>query len=205
MSGTTNVGPVWSPDDTLTRSECEAVVERACFGHLSFARQGHADVVPIRYAFREGWIYFRADSDLRGVIAAAPWLALSVTESSDVDHLASVIVRGGCYGAQDTGSSVDDATAMKGLIELRDRPVAGVADDASSRRSSVVYRLHADEMRGLTVFVPCPAPDRPYDEQELQYFRDAGREQTLADDERADDDGMAEPLAPAPTRSSRTR
>jgi hypothetical protein len=45
--------------------------------------------------------------------------------------------------------------------------------------------------------VPCPAGQRPYDDAELEHLRAVSRAHTQSDDSRADDDGMAEPNAPA--------
>ena len=56
MSATSNVGPAWSIDERLTTADCEAMLRRVCFGHILLARGGHVDVLPIRYAFREGWL-----------------------------------------------------------------------------------------------------------------------------------------------------
>ena len=157
MTATSNVGPLESRDAPLTPAECEAVLRRACFGHLAFVWEGHADVRPIRYVCMDGWVYFRADLRLRKVIAHSPWLALSVTELRDATHVSSVIVRGGCYETERTGTMLGDAEALKGIIELRDPASAGSERRPRTRRSSMVFRLHADELRGLTASVPCHA------------------------------------------------
>jgi nitroimidazol reductase NimA-like FMN-containing flavoprotein (pyridoxamine 5'-phosphate oxidase superfamily) len=187
------------------------VLRRICFGHLTFAREGRVDVLPIRYTFLEGWVYFRADLKLRDVIAGAPWLALSVTELADATHFTSVIVHGGCYETQDTGSIAGDAAALKGIMELRDRSSTVRSTEDHGSRTSTVFRLHCDDMRGVTTFVPCPAGERPFDAAELQHMRDAGREHTVTEDERGDDDGMpqsnsrAQPTSDRSSRKVRSR
>ena len=197
MSETISADP--SPSGTtLPAAECEALLGRVCFGHLAFARDGHVNALPTRYAFQDGWVYFRADAFLREVIGHNRWLVLSVTELRDETQYASVIVRGACYPTEETGSAESDAVSLRGIMELRDRPTVGRERPVDARRSLRVFRLHADEIRGVTTFVPCPAGDRAYDELELQRLRDAGRDQTAAEDERADDDGMAEPAPPTP-------
>lgn len=204
MPSTPKVGPARSSDEHLTKEDCEAMLQRVCFGHLAFVRGGHADVLPIRYAFRDEWVYFRADRELREVIAQSPWLVLSVSEPQESMRLASVIVRGGCYEADGTGSAVRDAAALQGIIELRDRATVGPERQPRIRRSSTVFRLHVDEMRGITAFVPCPPGERPYDALEVRHLRETGRDHTAAEDERADDDGMAEPNPPSPGRPDRS-
>ena len=201
MTATSNVGPVQFVDTQMPTEECEAVLGRACFGHLAFVRQGHVDVMPTRYAYLDGWIYFRADIELRKLIAASPWLALSVTQLEDPMRVTSVVARGGCYETERTGTALGDASALHGIMELRDRPSAAPERAPRVKRASTVFRLHVDELRGVTATVPCPAGERPYDAVETQHLRDAARQQTAADDARADDDGMAESHPPRPGRS----
>ena len=157
MTVSPNVGPSEFVDVPMKTADCEALLRRACFGHLAFASERHADVRPIRYVYREDWVYFRADPSLRKVIAASPWLVLSVTELQNPTHISSVIVRGGCYEAEATGSALGDAAALQGIMELRDSAPANLGRAPRVRRSSTVYRLHVDELRGVTAFVPCPA------------------------------------------------
>lgn len=155
MTATSNVGPADFIDTQIPRSECEGVLRRACFGHLAFMRDKHVDVLPTRYVYLDGWVYFRADKALRTVIAASPWLVLSVTQLEDETHVMSVVARGGCYEAERTGTAVGDVAALQGIMELRDRPRAGRGPRV--RRRSTVFRLHVDELRGITATVPCPA------------------------------------------------
>ncbi|HXT17467.1 MAG TPA: pyridoxamine 5'-phosphate oxidase family protein [Gemmatimonadaceae bacterium] len=157
MTAAPNVGPSQFLDTPMTTAECEALLRRACFGHLAFSTGRHADVRPIRYAYREDWVYFRADVGLRKIIAASPWLLLSATELQDPTRVSSVIVRGGCYEAESTGSTLGDAVALQGIMELRDRASVNPRRAPRVRRSSTVFRLHVDELRGVTAFVPCPA------------------------------------------------
>ena len=89
-------------------------------------------------------------------------------------------------------------------MELRDRPAVGRERAPRVRRSSTVYRLHVDELRGITAFVPCPAGTRSYDAPELEHRRDMGGSHTTAEDERADDDGMAEANPPRLQGGDRT-
>jgi hypothetical protein len=126
MSATSNVGPAWSIDERLTTADCEAMLRRVCFGHILLARGGHVDVLPIRYAFREGWL-------LRD--------------------------RG-------TGSATGEAAALRGILELRDPTTVVAGRGSRNRRTSTVFRLHADEMRGLVVFVPRPRAEREHDAQD---------------------------------------
>jgi nitroimidazol reductase NimA-like FMN-containing flavoprotein (pyridoxamine 5'-phosphate oxidase superfamily) len=172
------------------------VLGRVCFGHLAFARGRDIGVLPIRYAFHEGWVFFRADSALREWIARSSWLCLSITEARASAHT-SVVVRGGCYPAEGTGSPAGDAAAHDGIVALRDRPRAGPRTIRRQERKLSVFRLRAEDVHGSVTMVPCPAGQRPYDDAELEHLRAVSRAHTQSDDSRADDDGMAEPNAPA--------
>lgn len=204
MSARTKVGPSTRAEEHLTAAECEAVLARVCIGHIAFARAGRVEVLPIRFAYVDSWAYFRADSALREVIAAAPWLVLSVIEQPVASRAVSVVVRGGCYETTRTGAASSDAAALRGIVELRDR--ASVLPSAAEvERTSLVYRLHADDIVGVDIEVPCPPGDRPFDAAELAHLAATGTEQTITEDERADDDGMASSAAPSAPDSTRVR
>jgi len=138
---------------TLTWTECERTLERTCFGHLAFNRPEQLDMLPIRFAYMTGWVYFRAGAVLRAILSRNPWMALGVTEVRDTDHFDSVIVRGGCYATEDTGSAAADAMALRGIFRLRDRPIVGRIRGARDERTSTVFRLHVDEMVGTTTLM----------------------------------------------------
>jgi nitroimidazol reductase NimA-like FMN-containing flavoprotein (pyridoxamine 5'-phosphate oxidase superfamily) len=180
----------------LTTGECMETLARVCFGHLAFSRGRHIGVLPVRYALRNAWVYFRADSSLAECIARSPWLCLSVTELRDDTYHTSVVVRGACYPAEGTGSATSDADALGGIVALRDRATVGPRVTERMERTMGVFRLHAELVEGSLTFVPCPAGLRPYDDREVDFLRAAGREHTPADDSRADDDGMAAPDSP---------
>ena len=95
-----------STNQVLSQEDCQATLGRTCFGHLAFAHDGRADVMPVRFAFIAGWLYFRADLELRMAIATNPVVTLAVTELRDITHFDSVIVRGGCYETEMTGAGI---------------------------------------------------------------------------------------------------
>ena len=200
---TTNAPGLHRAGELLSRDDCEGMLRRTCFGHLALIRDGNVDVMPIRFAYEDSWVYFRAEPALRDVIVRHPWVVISVNELRDVTQVGSVIVRGGCYATEDTGSEAGDAKAMRGIIALRDRAAVGRSAETHTERTSTVFRVHAEELQGSIVFVPCPAGERAYDDVELQLLRERTRAQTAGDDERADDDGMAEPTPPSTPRTQR--
>jgi nitroimidazol reductase NimA-like FMN-containing flavoprotein (pyridoxamine 5'-phosphate oxidase superfamily) len=181
-------------DSILTPSDAMSVLNRVCFGHLAFSRGREIGVIPVRYALREGWLYFRAGAGLREIISRNPWVCVSVTEPQDQTRHASVVVRGGCYATEETGSAGGDAQALRGVVALRDRPRVGPRTRPRQRHLAV-FRLHIEETQASITLVPCPAGERPYDDGEVEYLRVTSREQSSDEDSRADDDGMAAPNA----------
>jgi nitroimidazol reductase NimA-like FMN-containing flavoprotein (pyridoxamine 5'-phosphate oxidase superfamily) len=161
-------------DAILTTSDAMSVLNRVCFGHLAYSSGSHVGVLPVRYALREGWLYFRAGAGLRAIISRNPWVCISVTEPHEGARHASVVVRGGCYPTEETGSAGGDAQALRGVVALRDRTRVGPRTTPRQRRLAV-FRLHIEEIQGSITLVPCPASARPYDDAEVEYLRATSR------------------------------
>ena len=140
----------------LSVNACRAVLERNCVGHLSFLRQSHVDTMPIRFAFVDGWLYFRADREMVHTIGHNAWVVVSAAETFDTTHVASVVARGACYATDHTGSAEGDAAALLGIRRLRERLPMTAARRRWEERVSTVFRIHVDELRGRTILVPCP-------------------------------------------------
>jgi len=157
MPGTSHVLTPPPFPTLLSSTVCRALLARTCFGHLSLIRRTHVDTLPIRFAFADGWLYFRADNALRHALGHNSWVTISITETIDQTHVMSVVARGACYGTEHTGSADDDLAALRGIMRLRDRVPVGVARARWVERTSTVVRMHIDELRGRTTLVPCPA------------------------------------------------
>ena len=176
--------------EALSDDACRAILERTCFGHFGFARNGHVDAVPIRFAFLEGWLYFRADAAMRADIRHNHWAVMSVVDRLDATHFASVVANGACYATEDTGSPQGDADAFRGILRLRDRVPQPMPRPRRDSRTSIVFRLHVDALRGSTTFVP---PAGGEDVSEAPHSHAASPAESSDEDARADDDGMPEP------------
>ncbi|HTJ24033.1 MAG TPA: pyridoxamine 5'-phosphate oxidase family protein [Gemmatimonadaceae bacterium] len=142
----------------LSKKQCLAMLERSCFAHLAFVRRTHADVVPIRIAFSEGWLYFRADRELSETIGHNAWVAITVSDRLSSTRFASIVVRGTCYATERTGSRGGDDAAFRGILKLRDRAPATAAQVRRMERSLVIFRVRVEELRGTLSIVPCGAP-----------------------------------------------
>lgn len=140
--------------NVLTRETCFSVVDRSRFGHLSFVIRGHVQAVPIRFRSVQGWLYFTATAALRNAIAHTPWVAVTIEELTDSTEMTSVVARGGCYPAERTGSPAGDARALDVIVQLRDRIPGGSVRTRRSQRTSVVFRMYLEELRGRRVPLP---------------------------------------------------
>ena len=200
---------------SLSPDECRAVLERITFGHLAFSRRGQVDAVPIQFSLLDGWLYFRADARLRAHIAHHPWMLVAITDRLTDTHIASIVVRGTCYVAENTGTHAGDAAALRGIVRLRD-PGPATADGKRAPfrpRTVSVFRMHVVELHGSRSRLPRAFPvatsaktraadtlppamharDTAATERgvTLEPARRADGDQI--DSERADDDGMVIP------------
>ncbi|HTI63824.1 MAG TPA: pyridoxamine 5'-phosphate oxidase family protein [Gemmatimonadaceae bacterium] len=156
MTSATGLAPALNAE-RLSRKQCMAMLERNCFAHLAFVRRTHADVVPIRIALAEGWLYFRADRELSEAIGHNAWVAITVSERLNSTRFTSVVARGTCYATEHTGSPSGDAAALRGIVKLRDRAPAA-AQTRRSERTLVILRVRVEELRGTRSVVPCDVP-----------------------------------------------
>jgi nitroimidazol reductase NimA-like FMN-containing flavoprotein (pyridoxamine 5'-phosphate oxidase superfamily) len=142
---------------TFTAAACAAFLDQHCFGHLVLARGTHVDAVPIRFAFLDGWLYFGANAALRNEVGRNVWVAVAVAAPMQRDRWASIVARGTCYATEHTGTAAVDAAALRGIVRLREQ--AGAAKPGAHRaaRTSVVFRMHVEEMHGRMIDAPCPA------------------------------------------------
>jgi hypothetical protein len=139
----------------LSADACRAVLERTCFGHLSYNSDGRIDAAAVRFVFVEGWVYFAADRRLRHALGNNSWVVISVADVLDANEVASVIVSGTCYHTERTGSARSDASALRGVVRLREREPAGATQLRRIARTHTVLRLHVDGLRGVTTRLPC--------------------------------------------------
>ena len=114
------------------------------------------DAVPIRFTFLDGWLYFGANAALRKEVGHNVWVAVAVAAPTKRDRWASVVARGTCYATEHTGTAAVDAAALRGIVQLREQ--AGEAKPGAHRaaRTSVVFRMHVEEMHGRMIDAPCP-------------------------------------------------
>jgi nitroimidazol reductase NimA-like FMN-containing flavoprotein (pyridoxamine 5'-phosphate oxidase superfamily) len=144
----------------FTAGACAEWLEHNCFGHLVLARGTHVDAVPIRYVFVDRWLYFGAASSLRKAIDHNVWVALAVAVPTEPGRWVSVVARGACYATEHTGTAVADAAALRGIIRLRKQGPSTSGGAHRKTRSSIIFRMHVEELRGRMVRAPCPPAER---------------------------------------------
>jgi len=114
------------------------------------------DAVPIRFTFLDGWLYFGADAALRKEVGHNVWVAVAVAAPAQSDRWVSVVARGTCYATEHTGTAAVDAAAQRGIVRLREQAGAPRPGTRRAARTSVVFRMHVEEMRGRMIDAPCP-------------------------------------------------
>jgi uncharacterized protein len=103
----------------LSREECEEVLQRNSVGRLGVIADERIEIVPLHYAFDDGWIFGRTSmgQKLRS-IRRNWWVAFEVDEVDATFDWRSVVVHGGFY-LLDSSAGPHDA-------ELVDRAVAAI-------------------------------------------------------------------------------
>lgn len=133
----------------LSREECESVLLRNNVGRLAFAIHDRVNILPIHYAFLNGWIYARTSSasKLRDILRNRR-IAFEVDEHSDMFDWRSVIVHGPLYVIQPDAAQIARSvyrtalTAIRGLL-----PSALTETDPVPFRDQLV-RIRAVDMTG---------------------------------------------------------
>ncbi|HET6700498.1 MAG TPA: pyridoxamine 5'-phosphate oxidase family protein, partial [Gemmatimonadaceae bacterium] len=131
----------------LSRTECTRLLARNYVGRLAYAFRDAVDIVPLHYAYVDGWIYARTSPGQKlAKLRHNRWVAFEVDEVRGVFDWTSVVVHGGLYVLSPDGPEAD-ASAWERAVELLRRlvPAAGTAFDPMPERT-MVFRIHADEM-----------------------------------------------------------
>jgi nitroimidazol reductase NimA-like FMN-containing flavoprotein (pyridoxamine 5'-phosphate oxidase superfamily) len=141
-------GPVFR---TLDRAACEAILSRNHVGRIAYA-QGHTTaIVPVYYAYAEGWIYGRMRrARKRAIVGWHGWwpVAFQVDEVEDLFHWRTVHVHGGLYALPPDGPKAEQE-ARRHAIDLLRRliPRTFRAGDPMPAHTGV-FRIAVQEISG---------------------------------------------------------
>jgi uncharacterized protein len=134
---------------TLTRGECESVLLRNNVGRLAFSIHDHVNIVPIHYAYLNGWIYGRTGSagKLRDILRNRR-IAFEVDEHSELFDWRSVVVHGPLYVVQPDTTQHARSIYLTALAVMRRLlPAALTESDPVPFRDQLI-RIRAIELTG---------------------------------------------------------
>lgn len=142
----------------LARREIEEILARNNVGRVAFVLRDGADIEPINYVYKDGWIYGRTSKGTKlDSVARHARVAFEVDEVEAIFDWRSVVVKGALsvmqpesaahQGPSDT-SWHPDAAFSEGVALLQSLlPATLKSTDPASFRHTV-FRIHLDETSG---------------------------------------------------------
>ena len=147
-SGTPTPSRVRSPRlVALSRAECTRLLARNQVGRLAYTFREAIDIVPIHYAYADGWIYARTSPGQKVTkLRHNRWVAFEVDEIHATYQWTSVVVRGGLYLLEQ--DSVVQETWDRAVAVLQEKfPGAFTVRDPVPFRTTI-FRIHVDAVSG---------------------------------------------------------
>jgi nitroimidazol reductase NimA-like FMN-containing flavoprotein (pyridoxamine 5'-phosphate oxidase superfamily) len=134
---------------TLEGVKCEELLKRQEVGRLAYALQDRVGIVPIHYAYDDGWIYGRTEPEGKLVpILRNRRVAFEVDEIQGMFSWQSVVVHGSLYLIDPDASETEKVAHDKALVLLRRilPSTLGKADPVPFRDQ--LFRISASEITG---------------------------------------------------------
>jgi nitroimidazol reductase NimA-like FMN-containing flavoprotein (pyridoxamine 5'-phosphate oxidase superfamily) len=132
---------------TLSRTACEALLKRNHVGRLAYSFRDRVNIVPLHYAYRDGWIYGRTSvGDKVTKLRHNRWVAFEVDEIEDWFEWRSVVARGALYLLH-PDDTADDVWAQAFSVLTKAMPdVFTLRDPVPSRTE--LFRISVDDVTG---------------------------------------------------------
>ena len=145
---------------TLSRHECERLLEAHSVGRLAYSFRDKVDIEPIHYVFSDGRIFGRTQFGTKvNVLAHHPWVAFEVDEIRALFSWRSVVVHGRVVFPDPDGASTEREEYEKGVEVLRQLvPTAFTKGDPTPARE-LVFVLHPHEITGRAATPPSGHPE----------------------------------------------
>lgn len=133
----------------MTEAECTALLGRHDVGRLAYAHLGHVNIVPIHYAYADGWLYGRTGPGSKlAALRHHPWVAFEVDEVDDVFEWRSVVVRGALYLIARDGPAAERARWDRAVELLRHVVPGTMTPEDPTPERATVFRIHLGEVTG---------------------------------------------------------
>lgn len=131
----------------LSSAACKALLARNHVGRLAYTLHDKVDIVPLNYAYENGWLYGRTSpSEKLITLHQHRWVAFEVDEVEDWFEWRSVVVRGSLY--QLTEDIAEPQVRDHAVEVLRRCMPATFADDDPVGFRTVLFGIHIDSMTG---------------------------------------------------------
>lgn len=132
---------------TLSHAQCTQLLGRNHVGRLAYTFRDAVDIVPLHYAYADGWIYARTSPGQKlAKLRHHRWVAFEVDEIYGMFDWTSIVVHGALY-LLDPHSVVTETWENAVTILQRKFPDAFTDRDAVPFRT-VVFRIHVDAVSG---------------------------------------------------------
>ena len=134
----------------LGTKEIEELVTRLDYGHMACCDGGEPYVVPVHYAYVDGYIYlYTTQGKKSDILAQNPRICLQIEEVEDNQNWSSVIV----YGeAQRLADEADRTKAIEAVVRINPTLTPAVAirwmDNWVRENIEVIYRITPLQMTG---------------------------------------------------------
>jgi len=132
---------------TMSRADCIRLMARNHVGRLAYTYRDAVDIVPIYYAYDDGWIYARTSPGQKiAKLRHNRWVAFEVDEIYGMFHWSSVVVHGGLY-LLDADTTAAETWEQAVMALQKKFPGAFTQRDPVPFRSTI-FRIHLDEVSG---------------------------------------------------------
>jgi uncharacterized protein len=139
----------------LTRAECEAVLARGGVGRLGFTREERVDILPVHFAYRDGWIFGRTTPGPKlESLRQHWWVAFQVDEIDGLFEWRSVLLHGGFYRLLPEWSSREEALWTKARAALQSAFPEFFTDHDPVAERTVVFAIAVQQVTGRAAEPP---------------------------------------------------
>jgi nitroimidazol reductase NimA-like FMN-containing flavoprotein (pyridoxamine 5'-phosphate oxidase superfamily) len=131
----------------LSRAECMRLLARNHVGRLAYAFRDAVDIVPLYYAYADGWIYARTSPGQKlAKLRHNRWVAFEVDELHGKFDWSSVVVHGALY-LLERESGVSETWEQAVTVLQGKFPEAFTDHDPVPFRTAL-FRIHVDAVSG---------------------------------------------------------
>lgn len=134
---------------SLSRAECEALLERNHVGRAAYTFHDRVDIQPVTYVYGDGWLYGRTEPGEKiETLRHHRWIAFEVDEVRGPFDWESVVVHGAMYLPDAEGSPADREAYALTLEAIRTIVPQALGEDDPTPWRHVLFRINVDDVTG---------------------------------------------------------